>query len=509
MSIPKTRKIITLLKHGNRLLVEPTTSQILDILAPKLTFTEMQSHVGEYSDGGKSNKEFIERPLFVLDHRSRIVCPYGLWKITKTALTAAGYVVKFKDLAPWPPADVMIPQWDNIRHITLRPGQKEFISKVLSHRCGRFDCPPGFGKSKLIAMICALLPKARIDIVTKRIPVLKDTIYPELCLMLGDVGFVGDGKKKIGRRVMCYVAASAHRASNAGSTHILFGDECHELGANTYSKKLMMWDRSRNYGLSASHDMRIDGKDLRIEGIFGPLVYRVDYAEAQAHGLVIPIKVYWSDVKMDYDPVAGHLGFGPDFVNRKKYGFWRNDVRNAIIAQDANKYDDDTQVLITCETLEHAVHLKSHLPNFTLVYREGSLTSRKRARFAKLGLIQPDEPLTNIKRRGWLTKQFERGKLKKVIATTVWNVGVSFNALEVLIRADGGGSPINDIQIPGRVSRISEGKTHGIVHDYLDQFNSSFQRRAKKRSSMYAKNSWEQVMPQLSVLEELLVSNGD
>ena len=99
--------------------------------------------------------------------------------------------------------------------------------------------------------------------------------------------------------------------------------------------------------------------------------------------------------------------------------------------------------------------------------------------------------------------------MKKVIATTVWNVGVSFNALEVLIRADGGGSPINDIQIPGRVSRISEGKTHGIVHDYLDQFNSSFRSRAKKRSSTYAKNSWEQVMPQRSVLEELLVSNGD
>ena len=384
MSIPKERKIITLLKHGNRLLVEPTTSQILDILAPNLTFTEMKSHHGkdryQRMSEGKGDKEFIERPLFVLDHKSRIVCPYGFWKRMKTVLTASGYVVKFKDLAPWPPADVMIPQWDNIRHITLRPGQKEFISKVLSHRCGRFDCPPGFGKSKLIAMICALLPKARIDIVTKRIPVLQDTLYPELRLMLGDVGFVGDGKRKIGRRVMCYVAASSHRASNAGSTHILFGDECHELGADTYSKKLMMWDRSRNYGFSASHDMRPDGKDLRIEGLFGPLIYRVDYAEAQAHGLVIPIKVHWSDVKMDYDPLAGRRD---EFVTRKKHGFWRNEVRNAIIAQDANKYDDDVQVLITCETLEHAVHLKSHLPNFTLVYREGSLTPRKRAAFAK------------------------------------------------------------------------------------------------------------------------------
>ena len=213
-----------------------------------------------------------------------------------------------------------------------------------------------------------------------------------------------------------------------------------------------------------------------------------------------------SNVTMDYNPLAGKAD---DFVTRKRFGIWRNDVRNAVIARDANRYDDNTQVLITCETLQHAVHLKKYLPDFTLVYREGSLKPWDRAKYAKMGLISEDEPLTNIKRRIWLTKQFEQGKLKKVIATTVWNVGVSFNALEVLIRADGGGSPINDVQIPGRVSRLSEGKTHGIVHDYLDQFNSSFEKRALSRARTYKKNSWEQVMPKDSVLENLLVRHED
>lgn len=511
MSISNQKKIITLLKHGNRLLVEPTTSQIIDILSPELTFTEKVQHVGwkakqEAKERGKGPIELIDRPLFVLDHKSRIVCPYGFWKRIKHSLTKAGYSVKFKDLAPWPPPEVMVPHWENIRDYKLRPGQKEFVSKVLAHRCGRFDCPPGFGKSFLIGLICALLPKAKIDVVTRRVPVLRDRIYPELCQMVGDVGIVGGGKKRKGRRVMCYTAGSMQHAHNAGETHLMFGDECHELAADNASKKLMLWDRSRNYGLSASQDMRIDGKDKRVEGIFGPIIYKVGYEEAQRHGLVIPIKVHWSNVTMDYNPLAGKAD---DFVTRKRFGIWRNDVRNAVIARDANRYDDNTQVLITCETLQHAVHLKKYLPDFTLVYREGSLKPWDRTKYAKMGLIPEDEPLTNIKRRIWLTKQFEQGKLKKVIATTVWNVGVSFNALEVLIRADGGGSPINDVQIPGRVSRLSEGKTHGIVHDYLDQFNSSFERRSLSRARTYKKNGWEQVMPKDSVLENLLVRHED
>jgi superfamily II DNA or RNA helicase len=103
-----------------------------------------------------------------------------------------------------------------------------------------------------------------------------------------------------------------------------------------------------------------------------------------------------------------------------------------------------------------------------------------------------------------LTKDFEKGKLKKAICTTVWNVGVSFNNLAVLIRASGGGSAINDIQIPGRVSRIAEGKTHGIVHDYLDQFNRGMKMQAASRAKTYDRNKWKQIFPRAGMLKELL-----
>jgi superfamily II DNA or RNA helicase len=474
---------------------------MLDLLTSELTFTEISMARGWEAKQrrrlGKSTMDYVDHPLFVLDHKTRIACPYGFWKRIKDTLTKAGYKVKFKDLAPHPNPEIFEPRWQNIEGIDLREGQDKFLIKVLSHRCGRFDCPPGFGKSFLIGLIGCLLPKARIDIVTRRVSVLRDRIYPELCQLCGDVGIVGGGKRRIGRRIMLYTAGSMHHAE--GDADILFGDECHELAADNASKSLMRWDASRNFGLSATHDKRIDGKDLRVEAIFGPVVHKVDYKTAQQQGLVLPICVNWSNVVMDYDPCSGRYD-----VEKKRHGIWCNQVRNNVIAEDARKYDDDIQTLITCETLQHAVNLKALLPDFTLMYREGSLTYQDRAKYARRGLIDQNERLMNIKRRIWLTKQFEKGDLKKVICTTVWNVGVSFNNLQVLIRADAGGSPINDIQIPGRVSRIAEGKKHGIVHDYLDQFNSTFKRRAKGRSKTYKENSWRQNFPREGLIEEYL-----
>lgn len=411
--------------------------------------------------------------------------PFGFWKLVRSALVEAGYVVKFKDLYPADPKKFEV-NWNNIKNYELRVGQKEFINKILKNRCGRIDCPTGFGKSFMIGIIAALLPRARIDVVTTRISVLAERIYPELQQMVGDVGIVCGRQKVFNKRVMCYSARSLHYAT--ADADILFGDECHELAADIASSELVRWQDSRNFGLSASHDARHDGKDFRMHGLFGPIIQKVKYSEAVDAKSVVPIKVYWSDVIMNVDPIYGV----DDHVKRKRYGIWTNSYRNLAIAEDAKTYDEDTQVLITVETIEHAMHLKKVLPEFTLVHREMGLSYADRKRYIDLGCIQSDEPDMTLERRQRLTEEFSRGKLKKVICTPIWNVGVSFNALSVLIRAEGSGSTINDIQIPGRVSRISEGKEYGIIHDYRDQFNASARNRANRRKKNYHDMGWEQ-----------------
>lgn len=89
-----------------------------------------------------------------------------------------------------------------------------------------------------------------------------------------------------------------------------------------------------------------------------------------------------------------------------------------------------------------------------------------------------------------IQKKFETGELKKVIATGTWKEGVDFDQLAVLIRADGAVSEIDSTQIPGRLSRLSPGKDHGMLVDFNDQFNGWAQRRSQQRLRTYKGHGW-------------------
>ena len=208
---------------------------------------------------------------------------------------------------------------------------------------------------------------------------------------------------------------------------------------------------------------------------------------------MVPIRVRWLDVRGE-SPCAGMVE-----VQRARWGLWRNERRNSIISAEAKTFGDDEQVLIMVTTFEHAVHLKQHLPDFTLCYAERS-DDTAFDRYVKAGMLSADEPKMTVQRRAQLREDFTSGKLKKVIATDVWSTGVSFNGLSILIRADARGSEIMDAQIPGRVCRLDQktGKQEGLLIDCLDQFDSGYREAARKRRKNYEAKGWEQELPSYS-----------
>lgn len=480
-----TRQKITLIKSGNRLVVDPTTRRVGDVLWTQLTYTAKI-----YQHGSKTRFRQEAMACYILDHRDRISTSFGFYSRVTQALKKAGYRVVMRDLTPKPKEGTFTPNWDRVlgpdSGFDPRFGQENCLLKIASHPCGRIDCPPGYGKSRMIGEIARLFPRAKIHVVSKRVAVLRDRIWPELAGMLPSVGIVGGGRKEKGRRVMCYTVGSLQHSN--GDADIMIGDECHELAADKAAEMLARYDHSRNFGFSASHDMRLDGKDPRVEAMFGPIICKISYSEAEEHGLVVPIIVRWRKVSMDTNPCEGidHM------TVKKRHGIWRNNYRNSLIAADARLYGDDAQVLITVETIDHAAHLKKLLPEFTLVYAENGMSADDRRKYRKWGLIPRDEPYMTMDRRAKYTRMFERGRLKKAIVTTVWNAGVDFTHLKVLVRADAGGSPVNDVQIPGRVARVAAGKTEGIIHDYTDMFDRGFHMKSTGRRKTYEAQGWTQ-----------------
>lgn len=486
--------MIEVLRDGN-VVVVAVAGKVRSELERQASFVERRYLRGrEYYEAkraGRGPMQYHTWHLFTEDHKGRLVIPLGLWPRLSSFLRKANVPYQVKDLTKYPRPDAYCPDWSAVADFKFRAGQERALRLLAQHLCGRIACPAGWGKSFLIGAWCLCFRKAKFAIITRRVEVLAQRLYPYLAGLLPDVGMVGGGRKRYGR-VTCYTAASLHHAP--GDEDFVIFDEGHEAASDDCAAKMTRFRHAHMWGLSASWDMRLDGKDMRCEALFGPIRMTVSYEEAVTHRMVVPIVVQVEDVHMQYDPC-----WGLEDVHRERAAIWANRYRNELIAKDARLYGPDVQVLISVRTLEHGLRLKKLLPEFELVYNAESQEPGDWDWFYAQGLIDRNFQPLSLERREKLRRAFEAGRLKKVIATTIWNVGVDMRRLQVVIRADAGGSPINDIQIPGRGSRIymvdGQEKRCAVVHDYLDQFNSAYAARARKRLRSYQAQGWTIVYP--------------
>lgn len=444
----------------------------------------------ERSTGHRKPSAIEDKFLFTYDKYNRLICGAGLLSRVVRVLESLNCVVEVVDVnPPHPRQERFTEDWDNVlRNFEFRAKQEECLLKLSTNDRGIIDAPTGFGKSFLYAAVGLLYPQANIAIITKRMDLVEST-RNHMIKYLPNIGQIGGGIKKYGRITICS-ADSMHRL-DPSIIDILIGEEAHELAAPSYSRGLAAFRFARMYGFTATPEGRLDNAHRRLESLFGPVIFKMTYPEAVLHDLVVPIHVRWLDVNITPNPVGDRVD-----VPRVRWGIWRNEYRNQVIADAAREFDDNDQVLIMVTTFDHAVHLRQYLPEFALCYAQRKDTEAF-DRFVKNKMLPVDEPVMTSARRSMLREQFERGELKKVIATDVWSTGVSFSALAVLIRADARGSTILDSQIPGRVCRKHEAsaKRHGLVIDLRDQFDPGFRATALKRRRNYAAKGWTQEDP--------------
>lgn len=457
----------------------------IQLVCRKTIFLYGKERYERSHDGSARNVDVEFKQLYTVDEHGRIVCPHGFLRRMLRLATELGYPVDFHDVTPpRPRPGCYEPDWDSVRRrFQFRPRQEECLRAIAdSPNGGLVEAVTGFGKMVMMAMTCCLYPRAEFDLTVKSADLAKKT-QVFMSRWLPSVGLTGAGSRTRGR-VTVYTADSLHHCPF--DADFLIGDEVHQLLADSHSAELSRSEFPRRLAFTASPEGRSDGTDIRLEAFFGNRIFHITYQEAVDLGLVVPIRVEWSDVRLTANPCAGMAG-----PTKEKRGIWTNDARNRVIAQRANEFGPGEQVQILVRTIEHAVHLRQHLPDYTLVY--GDMEQMDRIRYTRQGLLPADEPLMTPARRDMLRKQFEAGDLKKVISTSVWATGIDPTQLVALVRADAGSSQISDIQSPGRVSRRAEGKSVGVVCDFRDQFDQGYAGKAKTREKHYRALGWEQV----------------
>ncbi len=225
--------------------------------------------------------------------------------------------------------------------------------------------------------------------------------------------------------------------------------------------------------------------------MFGPIIHRSTYQEVQKTGAIVPVRVY----RIRTDHIRN-----VDYSNStalERNCLWRHEDRNDLVVQAVrwiqSNYGPDLQILIMVKTVEHAVFLGAKLPDFAICY--GSMDPDKREMWERWKLLPPGKHPLTASDKARMQDDFAKGKLRRCIATGssngVWSTGIDFPHLNAMIRADAQSGSILNTQIPGRVSRKSEGKEYGLLFDFNDLFNSTLKRRAEKRFSGYRKKGWE------------------
>jgi superfamily II DNA or RNA helicase len=376
--------------------------------------------------------------------------------------------------------ELPVPEWGRVDFSGLRDGQEEALVAVATNYNGVIDACTGYGKTWLLVQVCRMYPKLNIVIVTSRKAVVR-SIYERLREykdIRDQIGAICTWKDTGPNHRIVVTTTKSMEKTNYDKCDILMFDECHALAAPGTAYKLASFRRARKFGLSASPEGRGDKADMVLEGMIGPVRFSLTYQEGVAAGAVVPIDVHIYTVTGKPIWHRMHLAL-------KRFGLWQNEVRNKMIADIAKTFGDQ-QVLIMCDTVEHVMHIKKYLPEYTAVY--DSCSTDRYKEYVDAGMTT--DPLLTSKELIKIQSGFEKGEIRHIVGTMIWKEGVDFKHLLALIRADGQAGSISSTQIPGRLSRTVEGKDKAVLVDFYDSFDKRLEGCSKARLKTYGEKGW-------------------
>ena len=455
-----------------------------NLLAPYLTYSRRVQTGGNAKDA-----DYVTTRLYEVAAGAGIetglLTSFGLLKHVCGALNHLGIETKYEDWSGINKATA-VPDFSKLPD--LRDLQPEVLASIVANEWGIIAAPTGFGKTFLIKQLTSIWPQARFIICCPYTDVIVN-LYRNLKLEYrdGEVGMVGAGYKEADCRITCCVDKSLGRC-DLGHCDCFIFDEAHRAASPGNAATIARLTHARRYAFSASWKGRSDGADLETIALLGDLICRLSYKEVEKVGAVVPVEVrIISTAKcLPVPPNANSV-----VLNRR--GIWRNESRNKLLATAVSRIikelGEETQVLVTVATIDHAVNLQRFLPDFKIVY--GSMDADDRVRWERLGWLKTGEHPISQETRSRMHADFAAGSLKRVIATGVWGTGANFPKLTVLVRADSQSGSIPSTQLPGRVTRTCEGKDRGIVLDCDDLMNPTLARRAERRFAVYRSKGWE------------------
>lgn len=356
---------------------------------------------------------------------------------------------------------------------TLKGFQLNTMQKTLEHHAGTIEAPTGSGKT-----VMGLFAVAYRDQSTLILVHTKDLAHQWIqraCQFLNikphEIGLLGDGKKKIGRRLTIGMIQTCYKMTTKLSREFGFciADECHRAPSRMFLEILSQLHCKYRLGLTAT-PFRRDGLNKIIPWHCGPIHAVVDKKMLIEKGHILQPIVYMNRTKYhtDIDAINEYSRMLSDLTS--------NEDRNKQIATDIIDFMHDPSVcaLVISDRKHHCQLLQTYVNN----------------RGVNALLLTGDTP---AKERSEITASI--GKDARLLIATGQLIGEGFDCknLNTMFIC----SPLRFagrvIQYIGRIMRPAQGKERPVVVDYMDERVDVLRRSAKARIRIYGKENVKEV----------------
>lgn len=353
--------------------------------------------------------------------------------------------------------------------------QEEALHEVLKNNVGILEAPPGYGKT-VVALATLVYRKQRALIIVHTKELLAQWIQKigdVLGIEEGDVGIIGGGKEKIGKKITVATYQSLVRKNLktiVDKIGYIIVDECHRVPANTFQKVVKEFKARYLLGLTAT-PFRKDKLQKLMFLYMGEIIHRID-----PDGISSELKGVDSILEIR------HTDFYPIFEKVKKYkkiieALIEDENRNNLISRDIiGEYSLDKSILVLTGRKRHCLEISQGLGQKT---KHSVLTGN-----------------LSQKARREILRDFKDKRIRVLIATgQLIGEGVDLPFLDTLFLVFPTSSKTRLIQYIGRVQRKNKGKSISKVYDYFDQYVSVLNIMFQKRKKIYEKLGIKQIKP--------------
>jgi superfamily II DNA or RNA helicase len=380
-------------------------------------------------------------------------------------------------------------------HRLPRPYQSEAIAAWQKARGrGVVVLPTGAGKSHVAVL--AIDDKRRHALVVAPTLDLVRQWYDLLTLSFGGpVGLVGGGEHDVRPlTVSTYDSAFLHMDHLGARFGLVVFDECHHLPSGSFALAAKGCLAPFRLGLTATPE-RADGRDVDLDTLIGPIVYRRDIVELSGNYLAdydveqVSIELTADERRLYETERRLYRGFiGRHGIRMSSPAGWGEFILLSSRSEEGRRamlaYRTQRKLAFAASAkldyLEHLLFV--HRRDRAILFTQDNATAYEIARRFLVPVITHQ---TKVKERSRILAGLCEGTYGGVVTSRVLNEGVDVPDANVAVVLSGSGSVREHVQRLGRILRKKDGKRAILYELVTDGTSETFTSERRREHSAY------------------------